>query len=126
MEHEKPRIPDHLLNNCSDADRWMMESVFSMKNDVSDLKESVSRVEELQKIANGRTSKLEGNVNALNDQIKSWNSVKNFSLKLVKNKYFLISIFALLFIGFYPLDIFISHNGGMVATIVKVFKLFAS
>jgi hypothetical protein len=91
----KSEIPEHLLLEASPQDKWIMEnlSVLTQKADWHTAKlvegadsfERLSvgqkRIEELQKIANGRTSKNEELAKKLNEEMEAVRFVKKWGSK---------------------------------------------
>src|ERR1700722_2108030 len=109
------KIPPYLLEGCSAQDKYIMENVFELKQKVGSLGDAVDRVESLQKIANGRTSKNESNVEILQKQIESWNNLKSNFLKSITNKYIIAGLGIGIFLCLYPFAVYISKSGGVIA-----------
>lgn len=119
---DESKIPPYLLEKCSEQEKWLMETVWGLNQKFGSIHESVDRIESLQKIANGRTSKNESSINILESQIGSWISFKESFFKVIKSKYFIIGAAIAIFLGLYPLAIYISKSGGVIQfaeTIVK-------
>lgn len=122
-ESEIAKIPEYLLANVSPPDKWLMENVFELKQNVNSLGETVSRVEKQCLITNGRVTSAENDIVKLENEIKSWSSFKKSVFKIVGNKYFLAIMVAIVFIALYPVVSYVIVNGGLAKFVVTNFKL---
>lgn len=116
------KIPSYLLSDCSPQEKFLMENVFELKQNFNSLQDGLTRVENLQKIANGRTSKNEGNIENLQKQLESWINLKGNFLKVVKNKYVICGLAFLAFLAVLPLANYVNSTGGPVKLIESIAK----
>lgn len=120
------RIPDYLLSDCSPQEKFLMENVFELKQNVDSLHAGLSRVEGLQKIANGRTSKNEEKIEDLTKQLESWINLKSNFLKVIKNKYVICGLAFLAFMAVLPMANYVNSTGGPVKLVEGIIKTFWS
>jgi hypothetical protein len=120
----KAELPDSLLHECSEKDRYLYESLGQMKEYIRwsapimvDLNKQVRRT-------NGRVTKSEDDIDQLTEKIKSWIKFKDNVLNIVKSKYFIIGAAILVFLCLFPVVSFINTSGGLVKFIEGVIKFF--
>lgn len=106
-DHQKfeSNIPQHLLNNISDKDKWLMEEMSKNTQATEWLlhkrEEDSVKIDEIvkqTKLTNGRVTKLEDNsvyLNKIAKELKGFAGFLSFSKRYLTNKY------ALVFIGIF-------------------------
>jgi hypothetical protein len=121
-KHESSRIPDYLLKDCTPAQKWLMENVFDLKQNIKSLQEGLERVEIQTTKTNGRVTKSEDNIENLQNQIKSWINLKNNIINGLTNKYVIIGAAIGVFLCLYPLAIYVSKVGGPLSFFTSIAK----
>ena len=116
------QIPPYLLADCSPQDRYLIETVFELNEKVDSQKEILTRVENQTTATNGRVTKAEDNIQILTDQIKSWTLFKHRVFKVATNKYFIVTASLAIFCTLYPIAIYVSKSGGIVAMAESIAK----
>lgn len=121
----KADIPDALLQDCSEKDRYLYETLGSMKHYIDWSSKVLIDSNFESRKTNGRVLKNEADISILESQIKSWIGFKEGFVKFIKNRYTIITIGFLIFVALFPLVSWINATGGLVKFIENIIKFFA-